>query len=347
MNTPYTILVAHDDEVILALLTDVLTHEGHQVLTATNSNAVCTLCRQQPIHVLILDDRLAGLSGATVASKVRAFEQDVQIILQCAPGVQPSRQLLRELDILSYHNKDEKLTKLLLWVDLALRNYEQIRRRALESSFLALGLALEARDLETAGHTNRVVAMALRLGQQLGLDSSSLEALRQGAFLHDLGKLCIPDAVLHKPARLNQSEWEIMKTHTRRGLEIAANLPSIRPEALDVIHYHHEHWDGYGYPAQLDGPQIPYLARIFAICDVYDALISPRTYKPAWTPVEAIGELQQKRNSHFDPALVDAFVELWQTAAFDDLSLPPAVRPFPQTSWPLLPYASQQPIYYG
>lgn len=319
MDMPYTILVAHDDAIMLALLTDILTHEGHQVLPATSSDAVITHCRRQPIHVLILDEMLAGIPGATIARAVRTFEQDVQIILQCAPGIEPTRQLLRELDILAYHSKDEKLTKLLLWVDIALRNYEQIRRRALESSFIALGLALEARDLETAGHTNRVVVMALRLGRQLGLDHASMEALRQGAFLHDLGKLCIPDAVLHKPAQLDQSEWEIMKTHTRRGYELATHLPSIRPEALDVIHYHHEHWDGYGYPAQLDGRQIPLLARIFAICDVYDALISPRIYKPAWAPSDAIGELQEKRNSHFDPDLVDHFVELWRTAAFDDL----------------------------
>jgi|LakMenEpi03Aug12_release.lakeMendotaPanAssembly.Ray.scaffolds.fasta_scaffold437674_1 HD-GYP domain-containing protein (c-di-GMP phosphodiesterase class II) len=319
MDTSYTILVANDDAIVTELLVDVLTHEGHQVVTATNSKEVVTLCRQQPVHLLILDDMVGGTTGEKLARTVRTFDQDAQIIIQSAPERQPSRQLLRETDILGYHNKDEKLTKLLLWVDIALRNYEQIQRRALESSFMALGLALEARDLETAGHTNRVVNMAVRLGQQLGLDNVSLEALRQGAFLHDLGKLCIPDAVLHKPARLDQSEWEIMKTHARRGYELAATLPSIRPEALDVIQYHHEHWDGYGYPARLDGPKIPLLARIFAICDVYDALISPRTYKPAWSPLDAIQEVQQKRSSHFDPLVVDHFVELWRTAAFDDL----------------------------
>lgn len=319
MNTPYTILVANNDAVVSELLVDVLTHEGHRVLAATSSKEIVTLCRQQPIHLLILDEMVGGMTGEKIARAVRTFDQDVQIIIQNTPERQPSRQLLRELAILGYHNKDEKLTKLLLWVDIALRNYEQIQQRALESSFMALGLALEARDLETAGHTNRVVNMAIRLGQQVGLDKANLEALRQGAFLHDLGKLCIPDAVLHKPARLNKSEWEIMKTHTRRGFELASTLPSIRPEALDVIQYHHEHWDGYGYPAQLDGSKIPLLARIFAICDVYDALISPRTYKPAWAPTDAIQEVQQQRSSHFDPLIVDHFVELWRTAAFEDL----------------------------
>lgn len=319
MDTSYTILVANDDAVVTELLVNVLTHEGHHLLTATTGKEVVTLCRRQSIHLLILDDMVGGMTGEKIARTVRTFDQELQIIILSAPGRPPSRQILRELAILGYHNKDEKLTKLLLWVDIAFRNYEQIRRLALESSFMALGLALEARDLETAGHTNRVVNMAVRLGQQVGLDKANLEALRQGAFLHDLGKLCIPDAVLHKPARLDQGEWEIMKTHTRRGYELAVTLPSIRPAALDVIQYHHEHWDGYGYPANLDGPKIPLLARIFAICDVYDALISPRIYKPAWTSTAAIQEVQQKRNSHFDPLIVDHFVELWRTAAFDDL----------------------------
>ena len=110
-----------------------------------------------------------------------------------------------------------------------------------------------------------------------------------------------------------------MKTHAQRGFELAATIPSIRPEALDVIHFHHEHWDGAGYPNNLGGGKIPLLARIFAICDVYDALLSPRTYKPAWTEIDAIRELQQQRNSHFDPELVDLFVKLWAEAAFDDL----------------------------
>lgn len=341
MNLPYTILVANADAVVSELIVDLLTHEGHHVLTAASDKEVVTLCRRQLVHLLVVDDMVGGMTGEKIARTVRTFDQDVQIIIQSAPGRQPSRQLLRELAILGYHNKDEKLTKLLLWVDIALRNYEQIQRRALESSFMALGLALEARDLETAGHTNRVVNMAVRLGQQLGLDNTSLEALRQGAFLHDLGKLCIPDAVLHKPARLDQSEWEIMKTHARRGYELAATLPSIRPEALDVIQYHHEHWDGYGYPARLDGPKIPLLARIFAICDVYDALISPRTYKPAWSPTDAISELEQKRNSHFDPHIVDHFVELWRTAAFDDLQMiGPWVAPATPKLWRALTHVN-------
>lgn len=346
LETPYTILVVDDDWVVLEMLTDVLTREGHRVLTTLNGRDAARICREQPIHLMILDYMMPGITGEEVVREVREFEHDVQIIIQTAQDLIPPRQMLRELDIQGYHSKGEKLSKLLLWVDAALKNYEQIRsRRALENSLLALGLALEARDLETAGHTKRVVEMAARIGKAIDLNSWRHEALRQGAYLHDLGKLCIPDAVLLKPGRLDKPEWEIMKTHAQRGFELAATIPSIRPEALDVIHYHHEHWDGAGYPNNLGGSKIPLLARIFAICDVYDALLSPRAYKPAWTEIEAIRELQQQRNSHFDPELVDLFVKLWAEAAFGDLQHPhePIALPANRPTLMVLP-ARQPPI---
>lgn len=344
-NNPYTILIADDDWVMLELLTDVFAREGHRVLTTTNGKEVAAICREQPVHLIILDYMIPGITGEEVVSAIREFENDVQIIIQTAMDTIPPRTLLRKLDIQGYHSKGEKLSKLLLWVDVALKNYEQIRnRRALENSLLALGLALETRDLETAGHTKRVVEMAERLGKQMELNSWRLEALRQGAYLHDLGKLCIPDAVLLKPGRLDKREWEIMKSHAQRGYELALSIPSIRPEALQVIQYHHEHWDGLGYPTNLGGASIPLLARIFAICDVYDALLSARTYKPAWTEVEAIHELQKQRNFHFDPDIVDLFVTMWSAAAFDDLRQPQEQSATLVPAQPMMVLPTHQPL---
>ena len=319
IDTPYTILLVDDDEMILDVLADALRCDGHHVLTTTNGKDVVNICRAQQIHLIILDYHMPGITGEEVVRAVREFEHDVQIVIQTGQDVIPPRKLLRELDIQGYHSKDEKLSKLFLWVDVALKNYDQIRsRRAIENSLLALGLALEARDLETAGHTRRVVEMAERMGRQLEFNNWRLEALRHGAYLHDLGKLCIPDAVLLKPGRLDKQEWEIMQTHAIRGFELASNIPSIRADALDVIQFHHEHWDGLGYPHKLVGTHIPLLARIFAICDVYDALLSQRTYKPAWTQAEAIQELQKQRNGQFDPDVVDLFVRMWSESAFSE-----------------------------
>jgi len=308
---------------MLELLTDVLSGDGNRVLTAhTGEEAIC-ICREQNVEVMILDYMMSGSSGEEVARAVRKFEPDLQIILQTAMDSLPARKMLRELDIQGFHNKGDQLTKLLMWIDVAIKNYEQIRnRRDVEESMLALGLALEARDLETAGHTQRVVKMAELMGQHFGLNRRRLGALRQGAYLHDLGKLSISDEILLKPGKLDQQQWETMQTHAKLGHDLAARIPNIKPEALEVIHYHHERWDGEGYPAKLQQEEIPLLARIFAICDVFDALISPRIYKPSWAEVDAVREICQGRCRQFDPQVTDIFLQLGEQGAFDMLDAP-------------------------
>jgi diguanylate cyclase (GGDEF)-like protein len=183
-------------------------------------------------------------------------------------------------------------------------------RRTLHGGLLTLGMALEARDLEVAGHTERVVDLSQALGRQLGLGEAALDALRQGAYLHDIGKLCVPDTILHKPGKLDAAEWVIMQTHAVRGHEIASRFPTLDCGALDVIRAHHERFDGSGYPEGLRGAQIPMLARIFAVCDVYDALLSARPYKPAWSQCEALEEIRAQSGKHFDPLVVSSFTEL-------------------------------------
>jgi diguanylate cyclase (GGDEF)-like protein len=183
-------------------------------------------------------------------------------------------------------------------------------QRSLEGGFFALGVALEARDFETKGHTERVVKLAEAIGQKFGLDRSAFEALKHGAFLHDIGKLSVPDSILLKPGKLDANEWAIMKTHAEKGFEIASRIPTLNRGALEVVRSHHERWDGTGYPDNLVGTRIPLLARIFAICDVYDALISERAYKRAWTKEQALSEIDFQSGKHFDPAVVQVFFEV-------------------------------------
>jgi diguanylate cyclase (GGDEF)-like protein len=180
-------------------------------------------------------------------------------------------------------------------------------RRTLENGLLAIGLALEARDLETAGHTERVVHLAELLGSEMGVRGREMDALRKGAYLHDMGKLSIPDAVLLKKGKLDAAEWAIMQSHTVIGHNNASRIPSLEKGALNVIRFHHERWDGTGYPDRLSGTNIPLGARIFAICDVWDALTSLRPYKKAWSEQAALTELRRLSGSHFDPEVVTAF----------------------------------------
>ncbi|SMB86579.1 PAS domain S-box-containing protein [Deinococcus hopiensis KR-140] len=183
-------------------------------------------------------------------------------------------------------------------------------QETLEGGLLGLGIALEARDLETSGHTTRVMQYSLQLGKALGLDDVTLNELKHGAGLHDLGKLTIPDAVLLKPGRLDAAEWALMQTHAHNGHEIASRIPTLPRLALDVIRHHHERWDGTGYPDRLAGTDIPLLARIFAVCDVYDALTSERPYKHAWSHEAALKELYVQRGRQFDADVVDAFLAI-------------------------------------
>jgi diguanylate cyclase (GGDEF)-like protein len=189
-------------------------------------------------------------------------------------------------------------------------------RATLEAALNTLGFALEARDFETQGHTERVQRHALSFGQALGLSAERLLGLRQGAALHDIGKLGVPDAVLLKPGRLSAEERQIVEGHAPLGAALAARIPFLHPEAHGVVRSHHERWDGLGYPDGLAGEAIPPLARLFALCDVYDALVSARPYRGAMPPAEALALIEAGRGTQFDPELTDLFVTLWHAGAF-------------------------------
>lgn len=180
---------------------------------------------------------------------------------------------------------------------------------SVEAGITGMGVIMEARDLETAGHTDRVVKLALQLGTATGLDPEQLQALRLGAYLHDVGKLGIPDRVLLKPGALDAEEWTLMQSHSETGARMAMRLPSLPAASVEVIRSHHERWDGTGYPQGLAGASIPLLARIFALCDVYDALVNVRPYKRAWTPEAARAEILAQAGKHFDPQLTGLFTE--------------------------------------
>lgn len=307
----HTILIVDDEEMALEATAELLTREGYKVLVTNHGHEAVALCREQEIQLMILDYMMPELSGEEVVRMVRSFDPDLQIVLQTGYNKIPPREMLQSLDIQGYHSKIDGPEKLLLWVDIALNSYEHLRAcRTLEHSLLVMGLALEARNLETAGHTQRVVQLSEKLGRKLGLAGKCLDALRQGAYLHDLGKLCVPDAILLKPEALRAEEWLLLKSHAQQGFALAAHIPGVTQEALNVIQYHHEQWDGSGYPAGLAGEAIPLLARIFMVCDVYDALTSVRPYKEVWSHDQACEELRYQRGRQFDPAVVEAFLAL-------------------------------------
>ena len=197
---------------------------------------------------------------------------------------------------------------------LLLRGTYLRAERALAASYeallVALARALEAKDDETEGHSERVTAYALRLGRALGLRREALEDLRRGALLHDLGKIGIPDAVLRKPGPLTEEEKALMRTHPLIGDRILEGLPALQG-ARGVVRHHHERFDGRGYPEGLQVEEIPLLARIFAVVDAYDAMTSDRPYRRALSHGEALAAIAREAGKQFDPQVVRVFLRVF------------------------------------
>jgi len=212
----------------------------------------------------------------------------------------------------------EFLHSLTLQIAIAIDNadlFNQMQRTnldllaAYEATIEGWAKALELRDKETLGHSQRVIDLTLRLARDLGIPQNQWIQIRRGVFLHDIGKMGIPDNILLKPGPLTDDEWVIMKQHPTFAYEMLSGVPYLRP-ALDIPYCHHERWDGSGYPQGLDGDQIPLSARIFAVVDVWDALTSKRPYRPAWPVNQVKAYMKENANKQFDPVVVEAFLRI-------------------------------------
>ena len=179
--------------------------------------------------------------------------------------------------------------------------------RSYDVTLEALGDALDLKDAETEGHSKRVTAYTLALGRAVGLREPELRVVGRGAFLHDIGKMAVPDAILRKPGRLTEEEQAVMRTHSELGYQMLRKIPFLH-DAAEIVFAHQEHYDGSGYPRRLRGEQIPMGARIFALADTLDAMTSTRPYRKATTIAAARKEILRCAGSQFDPAIVDVFL---------------------------------------
>ena len=181
--------------------------------------------------------------------------------------------------------------------------------KAYESTLIGWSMALELRDFETEGHSQRVLQLTIKLSCRLGITEPELTQVRYGALLHDIGKIGIPDAILNKPGPLNEDEWKIMRQHPEFAYHLLKQIPYLS-SAIDIPYCHHEKWDGTGYPRQLRHEEIPLTARIFAIIDVWDGLCSKRPYHLPWPREQAIEYIQNQSGRHFDPQIVTEFMKM-------------------------------------
>lgn len=191
----------------------------------------------------------------------------------------------------------------------SLRHTNQELNTAYHETIEGWSRAMDLRDRDTEGHTQRVTGLTMALAVRMGVPEGQMADIRRGALLHDIGKIGVPDDILLKPGELTPEEWVIMRSHPSLAYELLSHIEFLRP-ALDIPYAHHERWDGSGYPRGLKGEEIPMAARMFAVIDVYDALVSDRPYRSAWTEEQALDYIRAGSGTHFDPQVVEVFLEM-------------------------------------
>ena len=313
MATPGKVLVVDDYEPNLSGLRLLLECVGYDVLTSSNGRDALNVVRQEQPDVVLLDVIMPGMSGLDVcaALKQSAETRLTPVVLISAAQVRDTR--VAGLDA----GADDFLNKPVDPEELYARVASLVRLKrvtnALETAealFIALGRIIEARDPYTEGHCERLAEYATALGRSLDLPQSDLHALYRGAFLHDIGKIAIPDRVLLKKGKLTRREYELMQRHPIIGDELCRTVKSLE-DVQSIVRSHHERADGRGYPDKLAGDDIPLLARIVSVVDVFDALTTDRPYRKAMSNTVAYRLIaDEARGGWCEPALVEAFIDL-------------------------------------
>jgi putative two-component system response regulator len=311
------ILVVDDNHDNTLLTRELLTSRGYDVATANSAEEGELKLRNWHPDLVLLDVIMPGKSGYDLCVEMKNDPMTRLVPVVMITGLSDREDKVRGIEAGAddFLNKPIYPEELFARVQslLKLKEYTDELETA-EAVLCSLGLSVESRDPYTEGHCERLARYAAEMGRHLGLDEDSIIALKRGGYLHDLGKITVPDAVLKKHANLTPEEWVIMRQHPVTGERICKPLRSLRL-VLPIIRHHHEHYDGSGYPDGLKGDDIPLLARILQVVDVYDALRTARPYKPAMTHEEAEHVMTDEANSGmWDPKLVKAFFGLMATA---------------------------------
>lgn len=304
------ILIIDDKPDTLLLLRELLTSRLYEVMSTTNPYEARELVLSEKPDLVLMDVLMPGMSGYELCRQLKGDRQTRLIPVVMITGLSDRDDRIRGIEA----GADDFLSKPLYPEELFARVKSLLKLKEFtdelenaEAVLVALALGIEARDPYTGDHCERLARYAVDLGRHLGLDDESLVALKRGGYLHDLGKVSIPDEILKKGTYLTPMEWEVMKQHPIIGEAICSPLRSFR-NVLPIIRHHHEHWDGTGYPDGLKGNDIPLLARVLQIVDVYDALRTTRPYKPALSHEEAERTMRREAAAGlWDPELTPEF----------------------------------------
>jgi putative two-component system response regulator len=307
------ILLVDEVELNRRLIKALLKTSGYEILEAQKPSEALALLAERKIDLVIVDQVQQEMSGPEFCRLVKRERKTQLIPIMITSSVQGL-----ENEVAGFESgADELLIKPLQPTLVRTRVRSMLRNKALidsleeaEAILFALAQSVEHRDRYTGLHCERLAAYSIALAQALGLNWRDQLALYRGGYLHDIGKVAIPDSILFKRGLLNDEEWKTMRLHTIRGEEICRPMKTLAP-VLPIIRSHHERWDGTGYPDSLKGEDIPLLARILQVADIYDALTTSRPYKPAFTHDHAVQlMLEEAQRGWRDPELVTLFAEV-------------------------------------
>ena len=331
------ILIVDDEAPVRGIVAALLEHSGYVATTASGADEAIERLAQNPGYSLVLSDiMMPGTNGLALLDRITADHPSLPVIMFTAVHdihvatsafrrgafdylLKPFERLQLESVVSravehSRHLRQnnayrQHLEEIISARTSRLRDTMHDLERSYDITIEAMGDALDLRDQETEGHSRRVTAYTVELARALGVGADELRVIARGAFLHDIGKIATPDAILLKPGRLDEAEMEIMREHCKRGYEMVHKIPFLR-DAAEIVYSHQERFDGSGYPRGLKGNEIPLGARIFAIADTLDAMTSDRPYRKGTSFAKARAEIQRCSGTQFDPAIVEAFLKI-------------------------------------
>ncbi len=290
----------------------------------TNPLEAIERIKSEHFDMLILDFMMDPIHGDEVVEEIRKFNTELYILLLTGhKDLAPPLETIKRLDIQGYCEKSDKFDQLLLLIESGIKSIEQMKtiqkineelrdkNDELEKAYLdTIGIlrqTVEAKDPYTRGHSDRVSEFAVLIGTKMGLDEKTIHILKIGGLFHDIGKIGIPDSILLKESKLSDDEYSQIKNHPTIGAHILGNA-TVFQDIIPIVKYHHERYDGRGYPSQLAGTDIPLIARITAVADAFDAMTSKRTYRDS-LPIEKVKEeIERCSGTQFDPEIAKLFL---------------------------------------
>lgn len=307
-----TVLFVDDEEVILNCMQTLFAEKDLKIITESNPRIALELIRQEEVAVIVSDQNMPEMTGIELLSRVRDISPDTtKILLTGMTDFNVAVDAINTGEVFRFILKPWNSADLLKTIEEAIIHYQMSTalKKADEATLISLAQTIELKDPYTKGHCDNVGRYALLIADHLGLSEDKKREIKYGSWLHDCGKIGVPEAILNYPGKLNEQEMKIIKKHPEWGADVARRA-QLSDTIINVILYHHEAYDGSGYPYGLKGELIPLEARMVSLADVYDALISDRPYRKAYSMEQAVEIMTSMKSKDFDPKIADIFLSV-------------------------------------